>query len=140
MLKIRMQRTGRINIPSYRIVVTEHTAAPQAGKFVELVGNYNPKSKERNLKEERIKYWMSVGAKPSGTVHNMLVSVGVLNAKKINVLPKKTVPTKAQEAAVASNATSPAGSVEEPAVPEVALEATVEEAPAEVAEAVVANE
>lgn len=93
MLKIRMQRTGRINMPSYRIVVIEHTSSPQAGKYVELVGNYNPKSKDRNLKEERIKYWMSVGAKPSATVHNMLVSAGILNAKKINVLPKFVAPT-----------------------------------------------
>ena len=79
---------GRINQPSFRIVVTEHTAGPQAGKYVERVGFYNPRSKERTLVEDRIKYWMSVGAKPSGTVHNMLVSAGVLNAKKINVLPK----------------------------------------------------
>jgi len=92
MLKIRMQRSGRINQPSFRIVVTEHTSSPKAGKYVERVGFYNPQSKERTLLEDRIKYWMSVGAKPSGTVHNMLVSVGLLNAKKINVLPRKTVP------------------------------------------------
>jgi len=87
-----MQRSGRINQPSFRIVVTEHTSSPKAGKYVERVGFYNPQSKERTLLEDRIKYWMSVGAKPSGTVHNMLVSVGLLNAKKINVLPRKTVP------------------------------------------------
>ncbi len=91
MLKIRMQRSGRINQPSFRIVVTEHTSSPKAGKYVERVGFYNPSSKERTLIEDRIKYWMSVGARPSGTVHNMLVSAGLLNAKKINVLPKKTV-------------------------------------------------
>lgn len=98
MLKIRMQRTGRINQPSFRIVVTEHTASPKAGKYVERVGFYNPHSKERTLVEDRIKYWMSVGAKPSGTVHNMLVSAGVLNAKKVNVLPKKTVAKKKESA------------------------------------------
>ncbi|HEY4521456.1 MAG TPA: 30S ribosomal protein S16, partial [Candidatus Paceibacterota bacterium] len=92
MLKIRMQRSGRINQPSFRIVVTEHASSPKAGKYVERVGFYNPTSKERTLVGDRIKYWMSVGAKPSGTVHNMLVSVGLLNAKKINVLPRKTVP------------------------------------------------
>jgi small subunit ribosomal protein S16 len=92
MLKIRMQRTGRINVPSYRIVVVEHTSSPKAGRFVERVGSYNPTSKERNLSEDRIKYWMSVGAQPSGTVHNMLISAGILNAKKINVLPRKSPP------------------------------------------------
>jgi small subunit ribosomal protein S16 len=107
MLKIRMQRTGRINSPSYRIVVVEHTSSPTAGKFVEKVGTYNPKSKERNLNIERVKYWMSVGAKPSDTVHNMLVSLGALNAKKINVLPKFTE-KKPEAAPAVEGATAPA--------------------------------
>ena len=66
------------------------------------------------LKEDRIKYWMSVGAKPSGTVHNMLVSAGVLNAMKVNVLPKKTVAKKEEPAAEAAPAaaTSPETPVE----------------------------
>ena len=99
MLKIRMQRVGRINQPSFRIVVVEHTASTKAGKFVDKVGTYNPKTKERKLDEVRIKHWMSVGAKPSDTVHNMLVSAGILNAKKINVLPK-FVEKKTEEAPV----------------------------------------
>ncbi|OGG50889.1 30S ribosomal protein S16 [Candidatus Kaiserbacteria bacterium RIFCSPHIGHO2_01_FULL_54_36] len=98
MLKIRMQRTGRINTPSYRIVVVEHTASPTAGRFVDKVGTYDPKSKARNLNVERIKHWMSVGAKPSATVHNMLVSLGVINAKKINVLPAYKAPAEAAAA------------------------------------------
>ena len=92
MLKIRMQRTGRINTPSYRIVVVEHTASPKAGKFVEKVGTYDPKSKQRTLNAERIKYWMSVGAQPSATVHNMLVSLKIIDGKKINVLPAFKAP------------------------------------------------
>src|ERR1700722_10682535 len=108
MLKIRMQRVGRINTPAYRIVVIEHTASPKAGKFVEKVGSYNPKSKERTLNAERVKYWLSVGAKPSDTVHNMLVTMGVINAKKINVLPAYKAPvveeTPAAEAPVAEAA------------------------------------
>jgi len=94
MLKIRMQRTGRINMPTFRIVVVEHTASPKAGNFVEKVGTYNPKSKERVLNAERIKYWMSVGAKPSDTVHNMLISLGVIEGEKINVLPAYKEPIK----------------------------------------------
>jgi small subunit ribosomal protein S16 len=100
MLKIRMQRTGRINMPSYRVVVVEHTASPKAGTFVERVGTYDPKSKKRELNAERIKYWMSVGAKPSATVHNMLVSLGIVSGKKINVLPAYKEPVK-EEAPVA---------------------------------------
>ena len=112
MLKIRMQRTGRINLPSYRIVVVEHTESPKTGKFVDKVGTYNPKSKERVLDAEKIKYWISVGAQPSPTVHNMLVSLGIISGKKINVLPK----FKAPEAPAAETpAETPAQEVKEEA-------------------------
>lgn len=90
-----MQRVGRINMPSYRIIVVEHTEGPKTGNIVEKVGTYNPRSKERVIDADRVKYWMSVGAQPSDTVHNMLVSLGILNAKKINVLPKYKAPAEA---------------------------------------------
>jgi len=104
MLMIRLQRVGRINDPSYRLVVVERARAAKAGKYVEKVGSYNPKSKERVLDGERIKYWMSVGAKPTGTVHNMLISAGVISGKKINVLPKKNVAKPAEPVADAAPA------------------------------------
>src|SRR3989344_7292785 len=97
MLKIRMQRTGRVNMPTYRIVVTEHTRGPKSSSFVEKVGTYNPKTKERALNDERIKYWLSVGAKASGTMHNMLISAGIIEGKKVNVLPRKSPPAKENE-------------------------------------------
>lgn len=90
-------------MPSFRVIVTEHTRGPKTGNFVEKVGTYNPKTKERNLNVERIKYWLSVGAKASGTMHNMLISMGVIQGKKINVLPKKSPPKK-EEAAAAGGA------------------------------------
>ena len=99
MLKIRLQRTGRINQPTYRIVVLEHTRGPKAGNIVEQVGTYNPKTKERTVNADRVKYWLSVGAQASGTMHNMLVTLNIVKGKKINVLPKKTAPKK-EEAAV----------------------------------------
>src|SRR3989344_1271707 len=101
MLKIRMQRTGRINSPSFRIVVIEHARSPKAGNFLEKLGTYNPKTKERNLNGERIKYWLSVGAKASGTMHNMLITAGIIEGKKVNVLPKKSPPKKEETAEVA---------------------------------------
>jgi len=101
MLKIRMQRVGRINQPSFRIVVTEHARSTKAGKIVEKIGTYNPRTKARTLDEARVKYWISVGAQPSDTMHNMLISSGILSGKKVNVLPKKTVPKKEPAAAEA---------------------------------------
>lgn len=83
-----MQRGGRIKVPTYRIIVAEHTSSPKAGTNVEVVGTYNPKLKVPVLNADRIKYWISVGAKPSDTVHNMLISQKIITGTKINVLPK----------------------------------------------------
>lgn len=133
MLKIRLQRIGRINMPSYRLIVVEHTEGPRTGKFTEIVGTYNPRAKERKLDEARIKYWISVGAQPSDTVHNMLVSAGIINAKKINVLPKFVEPEKpAEEAAPAAEAPIEAPAAEAPAAEAApAEEAKTEETPAQ---------
>jgi small subunit ribosomal protein S16 len=129
MLKIRLQRVGRINLPSYRIIVVEHTEGPKTGKFTEIVGTYNPRTKERKINDERVKYWISVGAQPSDTVHNMLVSTGVIKGKKINVLPKFVEPVK-EEVKEEAAAPAEAPAAESPAVEEPATETPVEEAPA----------
>ena len=115
MLKIRLQRIGRINSPAYRIVVTEHARAAKKG-LIEKLGTYNPKTKERTVNGERVKYWMSVGAKPSDTMHNMLVSLGIISGKKINVLPKYKEPVKEEvaEAPVAEVAPAEVPVVEAP--------------------------
>jgi small subunit ribosomal protein S16 len=93
-----MQRTGRINSPSYRLIVVEHTEGPKTGNIVEAVGTYDPRTKVRKIDGERVKYWMSVGAKASPTVHNMLISDGVTEGKKVNVLPKFAAKPAAEEA------------------------------------------
>lgn len=121
MLKIRLQRIGRINSPAYRIVVTEHARAAKKG-LIEKLGTYNPKTKERTINEDRVKYWMSVGAQPSATMHNMLISMGVITGKKINVLPQYKEPAKEE---VAEAAAAPAAALAE----ESAAEAPVEETP-----------
>lgn len=114
-------------MPSYRIIVVEHTEGPKTGNIVEKVGTYNPRSKERVIDADRVKYWMSVGAQPSDTVHNMLISLGIMTGKKINVLPKFVAPEKpVEETPVAS---APAAKVAAPE--EVAAETpATEETPA----------
>lgn len=114
MLRIRLQRVGRIKLPAYRIVVVEAARAAKKRAVVEEVGSYDPKSKTRILAKDRIKYWISVGAQPTGTMHNMLVSEGVISGKKINVLPKKTV-AKVEEPVASTPAPAPV--VEAPAEP-----------------------
>lgn len=98
MLKIRLQRTGRKNNPSFRVVVGEHTNSAQSGKFIEVVGSYEPKSGVVSLKADRIKHWIKSGAQPSGTVHNFLVDQKIVDGPKKNVMPKRTKQVKKEEA------------------------------------------
>ena len=93
MLKIRLQRIGRKNDPSFRAVLTDSKNSTKSGKFLEILGTYNPKAGQAKFQAERIKYWMGKGAKLSDTMHNFMVHEKVIEGKKINVLPRKT-PTK----------------------------------------------
>jgi small subunit ribosomal protein S16 len=93
MLKIRLQRIGRKNDPAFRVVLTDSKNSTKSGRFLEILGTYNPKAGEKNLIADRIKYWMKQGAKCSDTMHNFLVHDKIIEGKKINVLPKKK-PTK----------------------------------------------
>ncbi len=88
MLVIRLLRVGKKNQPAFKIVVTKKQNPPRGGRFVEEVGNYSPLTKQIILKKERVQYWLSQGAQPSATVHNLLVKHGVLEGKKIPVHKK----------------------------------------------------
>lgn len=83
MLKIRLARTGKKHKPTYRIVVCEHTA-PIKSNFVDIVGYYLPTQKPKvfEVDKDRITHWISKGAKPSDTVHNLLVDNKILTDKR----------------------------------------------------------
>lgn len=74
-VKIRLQRGGAVHAPHYRVVIAD-IRAPRDGRFVEKVGTYDPKNKDRkqqvNLNLERIDYWLGVGAQPSDTVKSLI--------------------------------------------------------------------
>ena len=91
MLTIRFFRVGKKNQPAFKIIVTDKRNSSARGRFVEEVGFYDPLTKEKILKADRIKHWLSVGAQPSETVHNLLVSEGIIEGEKIDVhkKPKK---------------------------------------------------
>jgi len=89
MLKIRLSRAGKRNKAQFRVTVADGRRVP-GGKFIEILGHYNPHTKERVLKNERIEYWISKGAKPSATVHNFLVDAGIIKGEKVTSWkPKK---------------------------------------------------
>ena len=90
MLKIRLQRVGRKHEPKFRLVLTDSKNSTKSGKFLEILGNYDSRHGEDSVfQEDRIKYWVSQGAKASDTVHNLLISKKVIEGKKINTLPLK---------------------------------------------------
>lgn len=122
MLIIRLQRVGRVHEPSFRIVLTDSKFGPKSGKAVEVLGSYDArKGKGANhVDGEKVKYWISKGAKLSETVHNLLIEQKIIEGKKINVLPKNKIinAKKAKEAAEAAKAPKPevATPTPEPAV------------------------
>lgn len=73
MLAIRLSRYGKKKKPFYRVVVTDKRR-PRDGRFVEVVGTYDPLKKPAEIKldAERVKYWLSCGAQPSDTVRSFL--------------------------------------------------------------------
>ncbi len=85
MLRIRFLRAGKKNQPFFKLVVTDRRNPPKGGRPVEIVGFYNPLTREKELKKDRIGHWLSVGAQPSDVVHNLLISEGILKGKKLAV-------------------------------------------------------
>lgn len=88
MLRIRLSRVGKKNTPIYKVVVAEKNR-PVKGKFIESLGMYNPGNKDNTLNAERIKYWISVGAQPSQTVHNLLIKHNIIEGNKIVITRSK---------------------------------------------------
>jgi len=99
MLVIRLSRRGKKGQPSFRLVVAEKRSK-LAGEAMEDLGSYSTFTKKATFNKERIKYWMSQGAKLTPTVQNLLVNEKVLEAKKVAIHMKK----KAVEAATAAPA------------------------------------
>jgi small subunit ribosomal protein S16 len=82
MVRIRLRRMGKTKQPSYRVVVADQRS-PRDGKFIEVIGHYNPvqQPKVLEIKGDRARYWLSVGAQPTDTVVRLLKSVNVLDAE-----------------------------------------------------------
>lgn len=143
MLKIRLQRVGKKHEPVFRVVVGNSQNGPKSGKFIEILGSYDPRDKNANtLNKAKVSAWIAKGAQVSDTVHNLLVSEKVIDKKKINALPKKSAPKKEVVAEEVKTPEAPVAEVVAEAAPEVTeapaeevVEAPAEETPAEEAKA-----
>lgn len=97
---IRLQRTGRKHEPTFRVVLTDSKNGPKSGKYLKNLGWYDSRIEndaKKQIDVEEVKKWMSKGAKLSLTLHNFFVSHKIIEGKKLNALPKKTVQKKAEE-------------------------------------------
>ena len=85
-VRIRLRRTGLKKQPSYRVVVADERS-PRDGRFLEIVGHYNPRRDpiELVLDEEKIKKWLGNGAQPSDTVARLLADKGLYEKSKVRV-------------------------------------------------------
>ena len=76
MVAIRLRREGTTNTPYYKVVVTDQRS-PRDGKFIEIIGNYDPKKQglNANIDLTRADYWISKGAQPSDTVRSLMKKI-----------------------------------------------------------------
>jgi small subunit ribosomal protein S16 len=120
MLKLRLQRRGKKNYATFRVVVADQHA-PVKGRFIADVGWYNPHTNEFKVEGEAITKWLSQGVQPSDTVHNLLVTHGLLKADKVTIwrVPAKEAAAEeaAEKPAVAESTETPATPPETPAEP-----------------------
>ncbi len=116
MLRIRLRRTGKKKQPYYRVVVADQRA-PRDGDFIEVIGHYNPRTQPTTveLKEERVKHWLSVGAQPSETVHRVLHKAGLIEVGPPKRVTKPSRAEREAEAAAAAAAQAEAEAAAEAA-------------------------
>ena len=128
MLRIRLRRVGAKKQPSYRIVVAEKTA-PRDGKFVEVVGFYNPRTEPETvtIKEERVMHWLSVGAQSSDAVARIFKTHGTMGRfERLRAGESLSVLVAEAETAVLAASKTVAVSEPEPVVAAVEVEAETE--------------
>ena len=99
MLKIKLSKIGKRTQPKFRLIVSEQSKDPW-GNVKEYLGSYDPKTKKSEFEVEKIKAYLKNGVQVTDTVHNLLVSLGVIEAKKRNV----TLITKERKAKMAADA------------------------------------
>jgi len=98
MVRIRLRRMGAKKQPTYRFVVTD-ARAPRDGRFIEILGHYNPRTEPRTVvvDEEKARQWLAKGAQPSETVRRLFAEKGIVERGPIPTT--KRMPRKAESSA-----------------------------------------
>lgn len=137
MLTMRLQRIGRKNNPTYRVIVTDSRNAAKRGRPVDHIGAYEPKAGVFTIDAEKARHWISKGVQVSDTVYNHLITKGVIEGKKRNALSRKSpiIDEAKLKAEAEAKAKAEADAKAKADADAAAAAAPVEEAAPEVAEA-----
>ncbi|GAC1395689.1 MAG: 30S ribosomal protein S16 [Vulcanimicrobiaceae bacterium] len=97
MVKIRLRRMGAKKQPTYRFVVTD-ARAPRDGRFIEILGHYNPRTEPKTVvvDEEKVKAWLAKGAQPSDPVRRLLAAKGLVERGFISDVKRKPKSDKSE--------------------------------------------
>lgn len=123
---IKLSKIGKTNKKVFRLIISEKGRDPY-GRALEILGSYNPYSKDLQVKADRVKHWISKGAGMTETINNLLVGKGIIEGKKVKASKVGTVNEK-RAAQSKSKADKKAAASKEAATPapEVVSEETVE--------------
>lgn len=116
-VKIRLKRFGTNQKVTYRLVATDERRA-RDGSYIELLGNYNPRTNALNLNEDKIMKWLKIGAKPTDSARTLISKAGIMSkfakerdankaAKRTKAEPKPKVKPKAEPKAEPKKAAKP---------------------------------
>ena len=135
MLKIRLARVGKKKQPTYRVVIAD-ARAPRDGKYVEIIGHYNPRTEPNTfvIDEDKVRDWMRKGAQPTERMHKLLATVGLMEPMVFPPPKPKAEPQAARSPAAAPAPVAATAVAEAPPVA-AEVEAPAAEAQAPVAEA-----
>ena len=89
MLMIRLQRVGRKHETAFRLVLTNKLNSTKSGRYLKVLGAYDPRKKTEHFDAEGIKQAIGHGAKPSVTVNNLLITHGIIEGTKLNAQPRR---------------------------------------------------
>lgn len=101
MVRLRLRRMGAKKAPFYRVVAAD-ASSPRDGRFIEILGHYNPTKNPQiiELKEDRVMYWLGVGAQPSETVRSLFRKKGLLQkAHEARLAAREPAEAEAQPSA-----------------------------------------
>jgi len=129
MLAIKLSKTGKTNKKMFRVIISEKGRDPY-GDALEILGSYNPHSKELAVKTERIKYWLSKGAQMTASVNNLLLEKKIIEGSKA-VASKAGKPSEKKLGQIKAKADKKKAAQATPEVEAAPVEEVAPETPAE---------